>query len=908
MTTTSAAADVAATKDGADGRLVDLLDAPLLFVKRHSYRGIHIYDTYYKWGPGGGIYVLENPTAPPSEHEVRAVVDATTLGSPGAGVYSDPELSWDATRLLFCFKGEKNGSTSIWEIGIDGSGLRRLTDTTRCRSTAGRHGTHHDVGPAYLADGRITFTSTRPRGLVPCANSGVDILHVMSADGEDIRPISINPVNEFDPSILPDGRVLYGRWEYVDKTALTQQSLWVISPDGTTETAVYANNMVHPEAVLDARTVPGAPHLVAGSLTPHNAPPRGTIAIIDMYAGKNNPAAITNFEHPNNPTYDRGNSCEPWPLSKDVILFSGRPAGNKFNVIELIDRSGRREVVFSDPQICCHSPMLVKPRALPPTLSSDVDEEERMGRFYVQDVYQGLDGVKEGEVKWLRVAEETSRASGTHGSALNQTFLISAVLAWAPKNFLGVVPVEADGSAYFEVPSKRAVFLQALDADGRMIQSMRTYVQASPGVTRSCIGCHEHKYSTPAATGEPTIALQRDPSELQPESWGSGFIDYTSMVQPIFDRRCVRCHGGEEGIGAGLDLTGGWTQYFNISYENLVNRRDTQVTASLIAGIDCMNGTARWSAQIFPPRSHGSGAAPLAKLLVDGHDGYVEDLTRAERDLILAWIDTNGLFHGTWNYAKGGHQIASWPGMKKTLATEMEKAGCGRCHDTKAGDPFDNDWVNLRRPELSRILRAPLAAGAKGFGLGSCRGQKVNPAYRRLTYLVDNRYSHGDLPVETFKRKVIPATAGDGSATVATFESTDAAGYQAMLAIIRAERERALSKPRVDMPGADVVAGECRMFLPPPVPKQAPPLTATLDEKGGVDLRWSLSAGVVGLDCEVHRGSEPNFTPGDATRIASTLAGRHLDQPATAGRQHYALVVTGAGRRSAPARVSIDVR
>ena len=34
------------------------------------------------------------------------------------------------------------------------------------------------------------------------------------------------------------------------------------------------------------------------------------------------------------------------------------------------------------------------------------------------------------------------------------------------------------------------------------------------------------------------------------------------------------------------------------SYENLVNRRNSQLTANLIAGIDCMNGTARWSAQI----------------------------------------------------------------------------------------------------------------------------------------------------------------------------------------------------------------------------------------------------------------------------------------------------------------------
>ena len=100
-------------------------------MKRHSYTGIHIYDTYYKWPPGGGgIYVLENPAAEESQQVIRPVIDPTTPGTLGVGVYTHPELSWDAKKLLFCFKGDPEGSTSIYEIGIDGSGLRRVTDPT----------------------------------------------------------------------------------------------------------------------------------------------------------------------------------------------------------------------------------------------------------------------------------------------------------------------------------------------------------------------------------------------------------------------------------------------------------------------------------------------------------------------------------------------------------------------------------------------------------------------------------------------------------------------------------------------------------------------------------------------------------------------------------------------------------
>jgi hypothetical protein len=145
-------------------------------------------------------------------------------------------LSWDATKLLFCFKGEPTGSTSIYEIGVDGKGLRRITDPAcACECYKGSHGGQHDVAPAYLADGRFVFLSTRPSGLVPCANSGVSILHVMLTM---THPISVNHVNEFDPIVSPDGRILFGRWEYVDKNALTIQSLWSVNPDGTQETAV----------------------------------------------------------------------------------------------------------------------------------------------------------------------------------------------------------------------------------------------------------------------------------------------------------------------------------------------------------------------------------------------------------------------------------------------------------------------------------------------------------------------------------------------------------------------------------------------------------------------------------------------------------------------------------------------
>ena len=891
-----------------DPQALKLLDAPLLFVKRHSYTGIHIYDTFYKWPPGGGgIYVLENPSAPRSEWKIRAVIDPTTPGTLGPGVYTHPELSWDATKLLFCFKGEPNGSTSIYEIGVDGTGLRRLTNPEpTCDCYKGSHGGQHDVAPAYLPDGRIVFLSTRPSGLVPCNNTGVAILHVMNADGSDIHPISVNNVNEFDPSILPDGRILFGRWEYVDKNALTIQSLWTINPDGTQETAVYANNMVFPEAVLDARPVPDS-HLVVATFAKHNATPRGSIALIDPRRGKNSPTAAINLEHPDDPTFDRGDSCEPWPVTSEVFLFSGRPAGQQRNVIEMIDRSGRRGVLMSDPEICLHSPMLVKARPRPAVIVDSTDPNARTGRFFVQDVYKGLTGVKRGEVKFLRVIEETSRVSPTTmgGSPYNQTFLVSAALAFSVKNYLGVVPVDEDGSAYFEVPAGRAVYLQALDAEGRLVQSMRTFVQAAPGTTRSCVGCHEYKYGAASNDGLRAV-LGRTPSPLQPESWGSGYLDYPTMVQPILDKHCVSCHGGEKDIAGGMDLSGGWTEHFNISYENLAARRETQLVAYWISGIDCMNGTALWSSQLFEPRGHGSGSAPLAELLARGHDGYLPHLTRAERDLLMAWIDSNGLYHGTWDYNANGCAVKDWNGLKGALTAQMHAAGCLRCHGDGARIAyFENDWINLKEPAFSRILRAPLAKGGDGFGLGLCRDRKVDPQRQRL-HLLRNGYAHAVQPPAAFpKHPIVPYD--PGGQPVTSFASTQDPRYQAMLSIIRSARERALASPRIDMPGAERTAGACRMFIPPPLPEAAPAPTARVDAESVVHLRWERSARTIGLESEVHRGSEPDFMPSEKTLLAQTGLFEHADREAPLGKQCYAVVLCSGQQRSKPAYVTVDV-
>ncbi len=782
------------------------LDAPLLFVKRNPFHAGHIYDDYLPYRPGGGIYVIENPTAPIAEQKVRAIIDPDTPETLGKGVYRDPDLSFDAKVIVFAFKGPE-GDTSIYTIGVNGKGLKRLTNpATDCRDRKPSQGLvgrgQHDITPCYLSSGRIAFTSTRTGAHVMCFSSYIDVLHTMNSDGSDIRCISANNQNEFDPSVLPDGRIIYGRWEYVDKSALYMQSLWTVNPDGSNETAFFANNLAKPTAVLDARAVPGT-DLIVASLTPHNGQAVGAIAMIDAKVGKNNLDAITNFTPEYRKEMDQGlrqGPCDPWPLSKDVVLIANNARSHgAHGVIELIDRYGIRTVVHRDPTISCYAPMLVKPRPKPRQVISTI-QPGKPATFVVHDIYKGMTGIERGRVKKLRVLETTARVSGIPrgGRWWNQAFLASWQGSYDIKYFLGTVPVEEDGSAYFIAPPGKALYFQALDAEGKMVQSQRTFVQAVPGVARSCTGCHiKEDNAAPAVASARPMAARKAPAQLKPESWGDGFVDYPTMVQPILDKRCVSCHGGEKGIKGGVDLSGGWTWAFNISYETLLKN-------TLTGFLNCHNGAVAGT-KILDPMTHGSGPAPLTKLLLSGHKKRLKDMPRKEIDLLLAWMDGNCNYYGTWNYSQTA--VCNLLGSTKgPLLAQMKAGGCLKCHASEIG----NDWVNLKNPARSRILRAALAKGDKSLGLAWCRDRKA--AKLSMSFV------RGHQPPDVFRPRKTPAPNAEGK-PVTTFADTSNATYQAILKIITNARAAALKTPRVDMPGAVIVEGKCRELPPlsPPV-------------------------------------------------------------------------------------------
>jgi hypothetical protein len=216
-----------------------------------------------------------------------------------------------------------------------------------------------------------------------------------------------------------------------------------------------------------------------------------------------------------------------------------------------MDVHGNRDLVYEGVYNVWHA-IPVRPRPAPPAQPSRVawpgtGAERRPpqpGVFYSPDVHQGVPELPRGIVKYLRVFQSDYKTYSTWNKTYRHSGpAVSIVQEESVKRILSEVPVESDGSVYFEAPAGRTLFFQLLDAERRCVQTMRSFTGLMPGEQRGCVGCHElHSTAPPVQSG---IALRRPPTELSPPPWGAESISYERFVQPVLDRYCVQCHQGK---------------------------------------------------------------------------------------------------------------------------------------------------------------------------------------------------------------------------------------------------------------------------------------------------------------------------------------------------------------------------
>ena len=689
----------------------------ILFIKRVPYSASHYYSEYIdsRWTPGGGIFILSLRDG--SERQIAAELTG--------GVFGRMDLSFDGKRVVFDWKRSKNEGYRIYEVGVapseqrsaGGAGARLILpppenerELVRKYTISGYHHGTDDMHPCYLPDGGIAFVSTRCQTSTLCHGGDVfttTVLYRMDLDGKNLRQLSFGALSEFTPTVLPDGRIMYARWEYVDKGAVAAKCIWAMRPDGTMSSEIYGNDIPSPTTMIQARAIPGTPNGYVILGCPHNPETAlGTIIRLDMNKPVRSDAPmtwITPYVKIKRFSWifsdlKTGKGVEerigygplfrdPWPIDKNRFLVAHKPRSygdrlsrNGFG-LSMLDERGEVTSFYHDPKISSWQPMPLSPRTRPPLLKSlGIDNtlaKRGMAKCIVQDIYRGMEDTPRGTIRYLRILEQVARpwCARRFGREMSDHYdqqhaVISKDTALGLKIQHGIVPVESDGSASFLVPANANIFFQALDKNYLAVQTERTFVNFMPGEVRSCIGCHETPDDAPLSPSAPLLAMKRAPSLPSPqpgERSGNRVLHYPSDVQPVLDRHCVSCHGEKVKRG-GLDLSGRMTKFFSVSYESLIAKRwNGRVLhePGLVPTIG-ENHPKDGNIRYLPARSLGSHNSLLMAMLMPGAIRLTGDrarmerlgrLTRIHRNIKLSreellkisnWVDTNAQYYGSY--------------------------------------------------------------------------------------------------------------------------------------------------------------------------------------------------------------------------------------------------------------------
>ena len=639
----------------------------LLFIKRRHPGGLfHMVHQFYGFGarPGGGLYVLSEPfSSRPKLTDVLAdsvVSNGRLQGRPLAGgAFLSPELSFDGRTILFAYsecgaegiEWSARASFHVFRVNADGTGLVQLTD-----------GAWNDFDPCFLPNGRIAFISERRGGYLRCGGSSPPYhsptytLHSMAPDGSDLIPLSFHETHEWQPSVDHHGMIAYTRWDYVDRDTNVAHHLWTCYPDGRDPRSFHGNyperRESRPWMEMDIRAVPGSWKYVATAAA-HHGVAFGSLVLIDPRIEDDGAMSQLTRLTPDVPLPEAEGGQQqtrqhmvygtPWPLSEDDYLCVHGSLEESHGIC-WIDRFGNRELIYRDPSIPCLSPIPLRPRPSPPVLPDATAQAGGAAVASGKDAAAtiALLNVYDSDVAWptgtkiaaLRVIQVLPKTTPRANSPR-----IGVATGTNARAVLGTVPVEPDGSAYFEAPAGKPLYFQALDERGMAVQSMRSAAYLHPGEQLTCRGCHEHKHRAPPPRITAPLALRRPPSAIQPGPDGSHPFNYVRLVQPVLDRRCVDCHKQQRALDLGGVIDGpyGWTR----SYHNLAAKYGFYFHSGKGSIASGVHGGSRTIAGQF-----GARASKLLDYLDERHYGVrlsPDDFAR-----LVLWLDCNSEFFGAY--------------------------------------------------------------------------------------------------------------------------------------------------------------------------------------------------------------------------------------------------------------------
>ena len=723
---------------GAYGNVEEILFATRTHRREHWYANFG----YYCYGSS---HTILNRQGRLVAYNLRTKSFRTLLEDV-AGAVRDPCVHYDGKQIVFSYRPGNEQRYHLFTINSDGTGLKQLT-----------FGEYDDIEPAWLPDGDIIFVSGRARRWVNCWLTQVATIYRMKPDGSGIRMLSANIEHDNTPWPLHDGRIAYMRWEYVDRRQVTFHHLWTMNPDGTQHQILQGNTYAG-SVYIDAKPIPGSDDIVLIDSPGHGSTEHG--GFLSILSAKSGPDARSNIRH-----ISKERCYDPWAFSPELFMATD---GDE---VFLMNSRGKKEALFSLPReftvfegasdggsrISEPRPLMPRPRER--ILADRTDLTSKTGEFYLENVMisRSLDGVKPGTIKKLMVMETLPKpvnyTGGMDPLSYGGTFTLT--------RYLGTVPVEDDGSAYFKVPALRPVFFIALDAEGRAVKRMQSFTQVMPGERQGCVGCHEKKTeNTVRRAATVSKAISRGPSEIDASGLVVDVADFPRDMQPVLDRSCVKCHNPDKRCG-NVDLSGDHGPMFSMAYYNLIAHNQV---------LDGRNS----ERSDWPPYARGSGGSPLMEKISGKHHGAT--VSPADRRTVMAWLDGSAPYPGTYA-ALGCGSIGGYFQNKQVMNNDRKRAKsmaaqaviakrCDSCHTggmrlphylsdengisfwtPNWNDPRLTKWhrhllFNLSRPEKSLFLKAPLAKEAGGFGMGKS-GKAVfkstdDPDYKAILAMIQD--------------------------------------------------------------------------------------------------------------------------------------------------------------------------
>ena len=650
-----------------------------------------------------------------------------TLFLPAPNTFAgDLQLHWDARRLMFTGQNAK-GPHRVYELDVEApdkiAELPLIPDDDV-----------DNYAGCWLADDSVVFVSNASFIGVPCVvgSSYVGSLYRWYPSDNHIRRLTFDQDHNWCPTQLADGRVMYLRWEYSDIAHYVSRILFTMNPDGTGQRELYGSGSYWPNAMFYARPIPDDPHRFAAIVTGHHGVPRmGELTLFDPTRGrKEAQGAIQRIPGRGKPVQavikdelvddSWPKFLHPWPLGGAYFLAACKPDPKACWGLYLVDAFDNLTLLREEPGFALFEPVPLQKQRRPAQIPDQIATNSKTARVKITDIYAGpgLAGVPRGTVKNLRVF---TYSFGYRNMGAEQD-RVGLDGPWDVKRVLGTVPVEADGSAFFEVPANTPVAFHPLDEKGRALQLMRSWITVMPGELQSCSGCHEPQNS---GSGPLTRiqAMERAPSKIAPWYGPERGFSVNRDVQPVLDRYCVACHDGSKAGRPDFTLRPGVS--FRTKEVYYIGKDITFPPAYLALRAYIRGYTQEGDLQMSYPCDYHASTTELVQLLEVGH--HCVRLDPESWDRLTTWIDLNTPAHGTWTDIVGEKRMANSAVRRHEL--QARYAGLDESHETAYGPAvisapavaFSPEPIKSETPTVAGWPFDATAARAKQQALGETR-------------------------------------------------------------------------------------------------------------------------------------------------------------------------------------------